>query len=196
MTRLNAVNIGMNKFCGPAVLSILTGKSTDECANVISRINGQYRIEGVQLTDLLRAADKLGFTNKACDSAGGSLYMTLTRLVNDDGMYIVTVIGHFIAIEVSDKKIYFCDNHTKEPMPAASSARMMQRCLAVNKVFKKPEPKVIKAETIIQVRVFANVIYDDPEFNSQKLTHSKEFTNREELEKFITGLKIERDSDD
>ena len=53
MTNLKAVNVGMNKYCGPAVLSILTGKSTDECARVISSINGSYNVAGVQLNDLL-----------------------------------------------------------------------------------------------------------------------------------------------
>jgi hypothetical protein len=138
LMNLNAVNIGMNKYCGPAVLSILTGKSTDECARVISSINGQYRVEGVLLSHLLRAADRLGFDNQAIQP-GATLFGTLTRLANNEGMYIVSLSDHFAAVEVKDRKIYFCDNHTKMPMPAASSARMMQKCLAVNKVFKRPE---------------------------------------------------------
>lgn len=194
MTKLHAVSVGMNKFCGPAVLSILTGKSTDECARVISSINGQYRVEGVQLNDLLRAADKLGFDQKAYD-ASGSLYMTLTRLVNDDGMYIVTVPNHFVAIEVSEKKIYFCDNHTKEPMPAASSARMLQKVLGVHKVIKRPPPKITFAETIVEVRVYHRVEYDDPEFNTIKQVDYKQFTKDLELINYISTLTFERELD-
>lgn len=37
---MNEVKFGMNKYCGPAVLFILTGKDTDECASVISAVNG------------------------------------------------------------------------------------------------------------------------------------------------------------
>lgn len=137
MTNLNPV-VGMNKYCGPAVLAVLTGKSTDECAYAISRITGKSRVEAVYLNDLLMAADKLGFDQIAYDKSS-TLYGTLVRLVNDDGMYIVTVEKHFVCIEVQDKKIFFCDNHTKEPMPAASSARMMQRVIDVHKVVKRPE---------------------------------------------------------
>lgn len=149
MTNLKSVNIGQNKFCGPAVLSILTGKSTDECARVISRINGQYNVTGVVINDLLRALDKLGFDQKNIE-ASGSLYRVLTSIVKNDGMYVVMVTGHYVCIEVQDKKIYFCDNHTKEPIPAASSARLGMPVLGVYQVIKradvvdelpKPKPK-------------------------------------------------------
>jgi len=154
MTNLNAANIGMNKYCGPAVLSILTGKNTDECAKVIASINGSYKVEGVFLNDLLRAANRLGFDNKSIPPAN-SLFATLTRLaVNGDGMYIVSLSDHFVAIEVNQRKIYFCDNHTREPIPAASSARLLQKVVAVNQVFKRPEvtippqPKKVSETTL------------------------------------------------
>lgn len=139
MTSLKQVNFGHNKYCGPAVLSILTGKSTDECARAISKINGHYTVAGVLLADLLKAADSLGFTSQSIEPQG-SLYRTLTSIANNDGIYILTVPGHFISIEVKDKKIYFCDNHTKEPMPAASSARMLQAVVGLNKIVEKPKP--------------------------------------------------------
>lgn len=141
MTNLKSVNLGFNKFCGPAVLSILTGKNTDECANVISRINGSYNVTGVMLNDLLKALDRLGFDQKAVDGvAGASLYRTLISLVRHDGMYVVTITGHYVCIEVKDKKIYFCDNHTKEPIPAASSARLGMQVIAVHKVIEREKP--------------------------------------------------------
>ena len=142
MTNLKAVTEGFNKFCGPAVLSILTGKSTDECAAVITRINGQYNVTGVLLTDLLRACDRLGFDQRAVNPQG-SLFRTLTSIIHKDGMYIVTLDKHFVCVEVKDKKIYFCDNHTKEPIPAASSARLSQNVVALHQVIERervPEP--------------------------------------------------------
>ena len=150
MTNLKPVTEGFNKFCGPAVLSILTGKSTDECANVISRINGHYRVTGVLLTDLLMAANRLGFDNKLVYADSGSLYRTLTQLVATDGMYIVTLPTHFVCIEVKEKKVYFCDNHTKEPIPAASSARLMTQVVSVHKVTERPKPpEPVKTEAEI-----------------------------------------------
>ncbi len=40
-TNLKDINFGINQFCGPAVISVLTGKSTDECASVIMAITGR-----------------------------------------------------------------------------------------------------------------------------------------------------------
>jgi len=138
MTNLKKVNEGFNKFCGPAVLSILTGKNTDDCAWEISKVSGHYNVVGVQLTDLLKAADRLGFLSHA-EVPQGSLYRTLITLINNEGMYIVTVPRHFVCIEIRDREIYFCDNHTKEPIPAASSARLRQRVEAIHKVWPKPD---------------------------------------------------------
>lgn len=197
MTKLNAVNVGMNKFCGPAVLSILTGKSTDECAFVISSINGQYRVEGVQLNDLLRAADKLGFDQQSM-SVGGSLYSTLVMHSNNDGMYIVTVPNHFVCIEVNDKKIYFCDNHTKEPMPAASSARLLQRVLAVHKVTKRREPVLIgtsievgvtKYSYCIQITTKRMSLYDMPNYDKSETVSIITLKNEQEYEDWIAAVK-------
>lgn len=164
MTNLKAVNVGMNKFCGPAVLSILTGKSTDECARVISKINGHYVIQGVQLNDLLKAADKLGYDYHPA-IAGNSLYGTIIRLAHEDGMYIVTIPNHFIVIEVVDRKAFFCDNHTKEPIPASSSARLGQSVVAAHKVYRReaplepPKPNLIS--TTFNVLVLSHGIFID-----------------------------------
>lgn len=137
MTSLKPVNTGMNKFCGPAVLSILTGKSTDDCAKVISSINGHYTIRGVELKDLIKAAERMGFETKPVTNVyETSLFRTLTSLVNNDGLYIVMITGHFICIEVKDRHIFFCDNHTKEAIPAASSSRLSMQVLACYKVTK------------------------------------------------------------
>lgn len=203
MTRLNPVNIGMNKFCGPAVLSILTGKSTDECANVISSINGQYRVEGVQLIHLMQAASRLGFDNQSVNT-GGSLYSTLTRIVKDDGIYVLTVAGqnqsqnHFVVIEVHDKKIYFCDNHTKEVMPAASSARLLQKVLSTHKVFKRREPVQIGSRITVEVNRFSKEIqvstlrhltYDMPMYDKTEYISIISLQNEKEYEEFVESIK-------
>src|SRR5262245_16168069 len=131
---------GFNKWCGPAVLNILTGKSTDDCAYVISQITGNYEVRGVLLHHLLRAADKLGFDQKEIVS-DGSLFRVLTSLVETDGMYLVTVPNHFVCVEVKNKEIYFCDNHTKDPIRAAGSARLMQQVVKVHQMVERPKPE-------------------------------------------------------
>lgn len=192
MTNLKEVNIGQNRFCGPAVLSILTGKSTDECASVIGGINGEYTIKGVQLTDLLKAADKLGFKCESVDTSG-SLFGTITRLVNNDGIYIITLPKHFVVIETNDKKAYFCDNHTKEPIPAASSARLSQRVLAAHKVYKKPEPKLMETKisikrTNFRFEVFRESYFDIEEANHSDYIGSLRINSIDELSKVVKQL--------
>lgn len=179
-TNLKSVNIGMNKYCGPAVLSILTGRNTDDCAYTISQINGQYSVAGVMLPDLLKAADRLGFTNiPIAGTAGFSLFRALISIAPADGMYIVTIRGHFVVIEVLDSKLYFCDNHTKEPIPAASSARLSMEVVAVNKVFKKPEPPPKPTPVLLdkQIRVTVN----DSSIDIKRLwLYEDKMDNREE----------------
>ena len=152
MPNLKAVEFGFNKFCGPSVLSILTGRNTDECALAISRINGQYSVTGVLLSDLIKAANKLGFDTIGMGLNDISLYRALITLAGKgNAQYIVAVTGHFVCVEVTDGRIFFCDNHTREPIPAASSARLGMRVEAVTKVVKnpnwiepvKPKPKPI-----------------------------------------------------
>lgn len=112
---------------------------------------------GVQLNDLLRAANDLGF-DQVPSIKGNSLFGTLSRIIRDDGMYIITLPNHFVVIEINEKKAYFCDNHTKEPIPAVSSARLGQQVLASHKIIKRPEtvietPKPQPTyETIIRYR--------------------------------------------
>jgi hypothetical protein len=195
---LNAVSIGSNKYCGPAVLSILTGKTTDECARVISSINGKYTIEGVTLPHLLEAASRLGFDTEEIPAAS-TLYGSLIRLVNNDGLYIVTVTGHFVCIEVSNRKILFCDNHTKQPMPAASSARLQQACKAIHKVTKRREPVLTSSKVIalkhqsddedeIRVEVFQQITYDIEKYNRNVIIAWLKFNNQIELDEFINAL--------
>lgn len=183
MTNLKSASIGLNKYCGPAVLAILTGKSTDECAATIAKISKQYIVSGVQLDNLLQAADRLGFSNTKID-VHGSLYRQLVVLAtskDSDGLYIITVPNHFVVVEVKDKQIYFCDNHTKEPISASASARLMQNVVACNKVtkradYKEPElPKLLdsKLEVIsddmsgmLYITIKRNSIYNYNELNS------------------------------
>lgn len=198
MTNLNAVNVGMNKYCGPAVLSILTGKSTDECARVISGINGDYQVAGVQLQHLLSAASKLGFDTIQCDTSG-SLYGTLVYHSHNDGMYIITLPRHFVCIEIREKQIYFCDNHTKEPMPAASSARLLQKVMAMHKVVKRRVPVQTSAKVFVQINqqysggpyliVKKAVKYDVESANRIDTLAMMRLDNEQELQDLFDSLK-------
>lgn len=205
MTKLKTANIGHNKFCGPAVLSILTGKTTDECARVISKINGAYQVAGVQLDHLLQACDKLGFNQRKIETQG-SLYRSLVQIARQDGIYIITVPSHFVVIEVSNEKIYFCDNHTKEPIQASGSARLMQECLACYRVERRsdyvepPTPHIIKTEYKInivkyyetyQIQAERETIWNLDEYNKTEYLGAISFKNKNELEDLAAQLASE-----
>jgi len=193
---MNEVNIGQNKFCGPAVLSILTGKSTDECARMIGSVNGEYNIKGVMLSHLLEAASRLGFDNKSVAHAT-TLYGTLVRLSHEDGIYIVTVANHFVCVEVKDKIIYLCDNHTKKPIPAGASARLLQQVKNVNQVYKRREPiqlsDVITCTTKyvndrIVVTINSKITFDIEKYNKEIVITRFGFNTIEEMKQFIDSL--------
>lgn len=147
----------------------MTGKSTDECAYAITRVNGNYNIQGVIITDLLKAADELEFTNEKVNPVGRSLFSVLTALVSSDGIYIVMVPKHFVCIEVKDRNIYFNDNHTKEPIKAQSSARLNQSVECLYKVFRKPKPE--RVEPRFKVIQYIECCYCDARNQFEELIH-------------------------
>jgi len=196
MTELKEINFGFNKYCGPAVLSALTGESTDRCAAVISAITGQKEIKAVDILYIMSAFGKLGFQYEALSLfSGGTLYKTLTNLVNIDGFYIISVPHHVVAIEVKDKNIYFVDNHTKTPISASSSARLMQKVLGVWRITKKVTPKFVKSEIKVvcnsarHVTLFRDSIFENAEDNTSTRLGSFSFLDYEELKQIIHEMK-------
>lgn len=168
---INNLREGYNKFCGPAVLSIITGKSTDECADVISRVTGEYKVKGVHIYDLLKAMKKLDMEYEQKDSSG-TLYATIIHHINDNGMYIISTPTHYVVIEILDKKVYFCDNHTKEPIQASSSARLGNQVITIHRVWVKEVSKPVFLETTLEVakvndtiHVYRRHFYENPDDN-------------------------------
>lgn len=147
---MDEARLGMNQFCGPAALSILTGNDSDQCANVISQVNGKYKVKGVTLPDLIRAGNRMGLTFAKQDlMIGRSLYFTASLLSQLEGMYLVCIPKHFIILEVASGVINLCDNHTKQPINLHSSARLSQKVEDIYKVEKLPAvvpPKMLKYE--------------------------------------------------
>src|SRR3990167_10550098 len=102
MTSLKEVNFGVNKYCGPAVLSALTGRSTDECASVISRISGKTVIKAVEIQHLIKTFNKLRFDCIRVSFTGYTLFGTLNFLAKQEGCYIILIPHHIIAVEVKE----------------------------------------------------------------------------------------------
>jgi len=187
-TNLKDINFGINQFCGPAVLSALTGKSTDECAAVISSINGRQEIRAVEVKDLIKALEKLRFDVKNVQCSYSTLFGALSSLSSFNGMYVILIPRHVIAVEVNDGKIFLIDNQSKSAIDASHSARLMQKVDAIYRVVKKAEPKFVRSEIKVE-KVYVNnrleIIkynyYEDEKDNTKILLGSASYTYKNEL---------------
>ena len=140
---LKSVNFGMNKFCVPSVMSALTGRSTDECAAVISGINGKKEIKAVDVPDIIKAFKKLRFDVAECTMPSRTLYGNLSLLSNKDGLYLFLVPKHIVAIRIDAGQIQIVDNASREPLDAKQSARLTQQVDKILKITPKPQPQFI-----------------------------------------------------
>lgn len=158
---MKSVNQGQNQYCGPAALSILTGQSTDECASVLSSICNRYPIVAVSAPELLKSLERMRFEVQHKENACGcSMFSAFHTIVNEDGMYVVIVPKHVVVVEVANKQVYLCDNHTKEPINGAASARLSQRVVECLKVTKKADPVLLREVprvNITQYNSFVNI---------------------------------------
>lgn len=144
---MNPVNQEGNKYCGPAVISIITGLTTNEAAKKIQGLRGNKRsVTGTWIDELVKVLNKLGYyTCYDRRLAGHSLFFTLTQLQDGGstysyaiGYYLIATATHFVLIEKTpDNKYLFCDNHTKKPINACSSARLSERVVQV--VYVRPK---------------------------------------------------------
>lgn len=182
---MRKVKTANNPYCGPAVLSILTGKDTDECASIIISVTGRHDIKEIQVPELLKTLDKLKFKYILVDS-DCSLYSLMIGIHKTDGMYIVVVPQHVVALEVKDKQVYFCDNHTKEPINGAASARLGQRVMLCYRTEAKPDPVLLETKIQVEIGSYSLYInrlstYQNPEDNTSKYIGTIQFNNLDEL---------------
>jgi hypothetical protein len=136
---INTVIFGKNVFCGPSVLSAVLGITTDEAVLEINNIRhrpGDKEITSCYLSELVEVMHRKGYSTVYLNHLRDRSLFSLLTLLKDDGVYILNVPGHFICIEINKGKRYICDNHTKDPINANSSARLNQRVVIAVKVWK------------------------------------------------------------
>lgn len=103
---------GGNKFCGPLVLSMISGKSTDECSLLASKsghpLKAMYRWQMADsLTKLGVRFEKFkGVREKKADYRGFFKHPTLGIWARDyrrpsdmSAVYVVEITGHFVLIK-------------------------------------------------------------------------------------------------
>ena len=137
---MNAPTITTNTFCGPAALSIILGKDTAECEKLIKSVRrpSNKPVRGVYLSELAAVLEVQGYKveyQRETHLVGRSLFFSMT-MMKEDGLYIFLIPHHFVVIEKDNAYRYICDNHTKTPINAATSARLNQVVLDCFKVSK------------------------------------------------------------
>lgn len=132
---MHNVSFGKNLFCGPSAVSAIAGITTDEAASILSRITGKRKITGVYLDELKKAFEFLGYKVQDQNLSARTVYGCLFGL-RTDGYYVFMVPRHFIAIEVNGSHKYICDNHSKNPINASSSARLGDKAIACFRIVK------------------------------------------------------------
>lgn len=132
---MNEVSFGNNKFCGPSVMSAILGITTDEAAAVISSITGRKKVAGVYLSDLKKAFESCGCMTADIEVRATTVFGNLFN-IKTEGYYVFMVPGHFIAIEINGSHRYICDNHSRSPINAGSSARLGQKTTHIIRVLK------------------------------------------------------------
>jgi hypothetical protein len=132
---------GGNIFCGPAVLTAITGIPTNEIAELINEIRHRpyyAEVKGAYIEELLQVLTRIGGykTTKIPFVENSSVFFTLTS-IRLDGFYILTLPSHFVLVEKQGGDRFIVDNGLKTPMRAEGSARLDQKvlqCYFVEKV--------------------------------------------------------------
>lgn len=140
-----------NRYCGPAVLSIFTGATPDDCANEIGKITNNFKVTGVHVPQMVAAGTAMGLQFQEIPSfQGRSIFWAGSVIIKmQPSMYLVSTKTHYIALEVRENSIFLCDNHTKTEIELQNSSRLSQKIETVHKVtratlWSKPVP--IKSE--------------------------------------------------
>lgn len=186
MTNLKDVQVGLNKYCGPAFLSAITGRDTDDCARILSEISGKREIKAIEVKFLITALNRLRFNAEKQKLFANSLYGNLMQFAKSDGIYMIIVPHHVVGVEVKEGKIYLVDNHTLSPIDAGASARLIQRVEHAYKIIPRPEKKYLRTELRVDDRagyidIKATEVYEQDEDNQEinlgfiRVRNDKEF---------------------
>ncbi len=163
---MNEAKLGFNRFCGPAALSVITGLSTDETAYAISLVNGQHKVKGVTVPDLVSAGKHLGIKSTILEAASGrSIYFVASFMLSRmEGTFIIATKTHYVVVESKGGSISLCDNHTKTPIKLENSSRLSDKVETLIKVEytpiekPKPEPPAVEVLREFSVERVANQV--------------------------------------
>lgn len=106
--------VGSSSFCGPAALSLITGRSVDDCVTVLKHIRQSARaIKGIYNTEMREALGHLGYQMHVLPVRGRPTLAQLLRSLRERGpehIFLINTTGHYVVLR--GRKIY--DNKNPE----------------------------------------------------------------------------------
>jgi hypothetical protein len=103
-----------NTFCGPAALSLITGKSVDDCVSVLKRVRQSTRaVKGVYNEEMREALGHLGYRMHVLPVRGKPTLARILRSLKERGpehIFLINTTGHYVVLR--GRKIY--DNKNPE----------------------------------------------------------------------------------
>ena len=106
--------VGSSSFCGPAALSLITGRSVDDCVTVLKHIRQSARaIKEIYNTEMREALAHLGYQMHVLPVRGRPTLAQLLRSLRERGpehIFLINTTGHYVVLR--GRKIY--DNKNPE----------------------------------------------------------------------------------
>lgn len=105
---------GSNQFCGPAALSLITGRSVDDCVGVLKDVRHSSRaVKGVYNGEMREALTHLGYRMHVLPVRGRPTLARLLRSLKERGpenIFLINTTGHYVVLR--GRKIF--DNKNPE----------------------------------------------------------------------------------
>jgi hypothetical protein len=137
MNKLHDIH-GGSRWCGPAALTALTGRPTDEMAAEIRKVTGRKMITYVYASELQETLESLGYTTRLEYITGEK--PTLARWLREredrNAFTIVLVTRHFVTV----KGVKLVDNRVKKPVFIRKAPGRRKRVLGVITVTGRTAP--------------------------------------------------------
>ena len=99
---------GSNQFCGPAALSLITGRSVDDCVGVLKDVRHNSRaVKGVYNGEMREALIHLGYRMHVLPVRGRPTLARLLRSLKERGpehIFLINTTGHYVVLR--GRKIY------------------------------------------------------------------------------------------
>lgn len=141
---------GKNSYCGPGAISALTGKTTDQVADVIKKAYNKPYVKRTTWSHLKTALQAFGYIRRwpqrpemvaVHSHAAGTQYRKPTlnnwSKIMPQGEYIVNVPGHWVVIRKVGNRVTVVDNHSKIPSTMKGFKGKGAHVLSYAKIEKK-----------------------------------------------------------